>query len=73
MRCVCCDKLLSNREAVRKGANTGEYLDMCDGCYSTIADSVAVVDGVGLDDDTEEDFDFEDTEDGESDGTWESR
>lgn len=71
MRCVCCDKLLSNREAVRKGAVTKEYLDMCDGCYSTIADVVASVDGVGFDDNADEDF--EDEDDGESDGTWESR
>lgn len=36
MRCRCCDKRLSDFEATRKHINTGEYLDMCNKCYSTI-------------------------------------
>lgn len=36
MRCRCCDKRLSDFEATRKHITTGEYLDMCNKCYSTI-------------------------------------
>lgn len=40
MHCVACDKVLSNIEASRKSRKTGEYLDMCNLCYSSIADSL---------------------------------
>lgn len=40
MRCVCCDKKLSEFEATRKSINTGEYLDMCNKCYNTISNQV---------------------------------
>lgn len=36
MRCRCCDKNLSDFESTRKHVTTGEYLDMCNKCYSTI-------------------------------------
>ena len=35
MRCECCDKALSSREATRKFPS-GVYVDMCDYCLSTI-------------------------------------
>lgn len=47
MRCVCCDKNLSDRESTRKGVNTGEYLDMCDGCFGTVADDFPYIEGHG--------------------------
>jgi hypothetical protein len=34
MRCVICDVLLSDFEATRKHADTGEYLDTCNKCLS---------------------------------------
>lgn len=40
MRCYCCDKILSDFESTRKSVNTGEYLDMCNKCYSTIKDEL---------------------------------
>lgn len=40
MRCYCCDKLLSDFESTRKSVNTGEYLDMCNKCYSTIKEDL---------------------------------
>jgi len=40
MRCYCCDKLLSDFESTRKSVTTGEYLDMCNKCYSTIKDDL---------------------------------
>lgn len=32
MRCLACNIPLSPREATRKSANTGEFLDLCDEC-----------------------------------------
>jgi hypothetical protein len=32
MRCVCCDKNLSDGESVLKHPETGHYLDMCCEC-----------------------------------------
>ncbi len=32
MKCICCDKKLSDFEATRKHAVTGAYLDMCNRC-----------------------------------------
>jgi heterodisulfide reductase subunit B len=40
MHCVACDKVLSTFEASRKSKKTGEYLDMCNRCYSSIEDTV---------------------------------
>lgn len=38
MKCLSCDKFLSDREASRKGIFSGDYLDLCDKCISTIPD-----------------------------------
>ena len=68
MRCLCCDKILSDKEATRKGVNTGDYLDMCDGCFSTVAEEFPYIEGHGSSGrplDNEEDF--------EDYGDWESR
>lgn len=66
MKCQSCDNFLSDREASRKGVFSGEYLDLCDKCVSTIPDleytentdasDVTVVDEVFLE---EEDHAFE--------------
>ena len=40
MRCVCCNKSLSDYESTRRHAITKEFLDMCNPCYSSIQDSV---------------------------------
>jgi hypothetical protein len=32
MRCICCDKNLSDGESVLKHPETGHYLDMCCEC-----------------------------------------
>ena len=33
MRCKACDCELSDFESTRKSSNTGEYLDLCNGCF----------------------------------------
>lgn len=48
MRCVCCDKLLTDFESSRKSINTGEYLDMCTDCFKHIKDDVHVIENNNL-------------------------
>lgn len=36
MKCVCCNKVLSDYEATLKHAETGEYLDTCMECLGEI-------------------------------------
>jgi len=38
MRCVACNKILSDYESTRKHAITGEYLDLCNECFSSISE-----------------------------------
>lgn len=45
MRCECCNKLLSTREATRRFHGSGEFVDMCDECLETISDQVEVTKG----------------------------
>ena len=40
MRCRSCNKILNDYESTRKSAVTGEYIDLCNHCYSTIKDQV---------------------------------
>ena len=42
MRCLACNKILNDFEATRKSATTGEYVDLCNHCFSTISDQVYV-------------------------------
>lgn len=34
MHCVICDGFLSEFEATRRNANTGQFLDICNVCFS---------------------------------------
>lgn len=58
MRCVCCDKALNDFESTRKSIRTGEYMDMCNKCYSTIDKTVL----------TYERYDLQDTDDEQDSG-----
>ena len=40
MRCYACDKLLNDFESTRKSKVTGEYMDMCNKCFASIAQDV---------------------------------
>jgi len=51
MKCQCCDVILTTQESVRKFRNSGEYVDMCNKCLSTISDDVNVVEGDAEDED----------------------
>lgn len=43
MRCISCNTLLNDFESTRKIESTGEYLDMCNRCYSDIEVDVPTV------------------------------
>ncbi len=44
MRCIACNKNLSDFESTRKSATSGEYLDLCNDCYFYTADDIATID-----------------------------
>ena len=50
MRCLSCDKILNDYESTRKSAVTGEYIDLCNACFSTIKDTVYVKERIDLQD-----------------------
>jgi hypothetical protein len=59
MRCYCCDKILSDFESTRKSIITGDYLDMCNKCYSTIKDELHAEERYDLFDGDEEELEDE--------------
>lgn len=50
MKCQCCDKMLSDYEATRKNAETGQYLDLCQDCLDDVMEQtpIAVKDNPAL-------------------------
>lgn len=41
MRCVACNKRLSDKEATRRYANApNTFIDLCNHCFSTVADDI---------------------------------
>lgn len=51
MRCLACNKNLSDKESTRKYASTGTFVDLCDGCFSTVEDDIPHIEGHGDDHD----------------------
>jgi len=52
MRCYCCNKQLSDREATRRFVESEEFVDMCDACLLTIeGEGLDVTDGYDGEDD----------------------
>lgn len=45
MKCYCCNNTLTTQEATRKFKTSGEYVDMCNKCLSTIDDEVSYTEG----------------------------
>lgn len=48
MRCKSCNKILTDFESTRKAATTGDYIDLCNGCFSYIKDDVDVLERFDL-------------------------
>lgn len=65
MRCSCCDRLLNDFESTRKSKVTGEYLDMCNKCYSTVQQDLATTSRNDLPEDEvpDEELDFDPSDD----------
>ena len=38
MKCICCNKSLSDFEATRRHGITNEFLDMCNSCLRSVQD-----------------------------------
>ena len=36
MRCIACDRLLSDFESTRRSLMSGEFMDLCNKCYYNI-------------------------------------
>ena len=60
MRCTCCDRLLNDFESTRKSKSTGEYLDMCNKCFSMVEEDIEYI---GREDLSEEDVPDDELED----------
>jgi hypothetical protein len=56
MRCIACNKNLSDFESTRKNARTGEFIDMCTECFETIKDDFNTIDRPDLDNVIEDDI-----------------
>lgn len=56
MRCLSCNCQLTDKEATRKYATSGTFIDLCDDCFSPVADEIPHIEGHGNDG---EETDFE--------------
>jgi len=43
MRCLSCNCVLTDFEATRRGANTNEFIDLCNKCFTPIAEDIHVI------------------------------
>ena len=43
MRCLACNKELTDFEATRKGAYSKQFIDLCNSCYSTISNEINAI------------------------------
>jgi hypothetical protein len=54
MRCLSCNARLTEFEATRRGANSMDFIDLCDRCFVHIQDDINVIEREDLE---EEGFD----------------
>lgn len=55
MRCSACNVILSTTESVRRFKGSGEFVDLCNKCLSTISDDVETVEGIASEEESEAD------------------
>lgn len=48
MRCKACNQALNEFEATRKSKDTGEFIDLCNNCYSFVRDDVQAIENFDL-------------------------
>lgn len=49
MRCLSCNKILTDKEATRKYASSGTFVDLCNSCFDPVSNDIPVIDGNGTD------------------------
>lgn len=45
MRCLACNCQLNDHESTRKFASSGSFVDLCDRCFSEVAEEIPTIDG----------------------------
>lgn len=48
MRCLACDRALTDFEATRKSAYTNQFIDLCNTCFSSISDEMQTIERTDL-------------------------
>lgn len=48
MRCLSCNCILGSHEATRKYERSGEFIDLCDACFTPVREDIAVVERIDL-------------------------
>ena len=64
MHCLNCDALLSDYEATRRDARSGEYLDICQTCFNDLKSLIPTRDRKDLLRQSDIDDDFDDVHGG---------
>jgi hypothetical protein len=55
MRCLACNCNLSDYESTRKSAATGEFIDLCNRCFSSISNEMHTIERADLEHSEEND------------------
>lgn len=45
MRCLSCNCVLTDKEATRKYASSGTFIDLCDSCFDPVEDQIPSIEG----------------------------
>jgi hypothetical protein len=48
MRCKACNAELNSFESTRKSSQTGEFIDLCNTCYSSVRNDVQAIERFDL-------------------------
>jgi len=54
MRCLSCDKNLTDFESTRKYVSTGGFVDLCNWCFGSVSDQITVLERADLAHDEDE-------------------
>jgi hypothetical protein len=58
MRCAACNNILSTSESVRRFKSSGDFVDLCNKCLSTISEEVETIEGIASDEEEYEDDNY---------------
>lgn len=48
MRCLACDRALTDYEATRRDAITDEFIDLCNGCFASVYEDLHTIERTDL-------------------------